>query len=159
MSYRIGIGYDIHKLVKGRKLVLGGILVPFDKGLLAYSDGDVVIHAICDALLGASGLGDIGLHFPDSDKKYKGISSLELLKETVNKVRACGCEIINIDTVIIADKPKLSPYRKAMVDKLQQALKVNNGVVNIKAATNEGIGPVGSRAIASYAVALLEKDV
>lgn len=157
MSYRIGIGYDIHKLVKGRKLMLGGILVPFDKGLLAHSDGDVVIHAICDALLGASGLGDIGVHFPDSDKKYKDISSLELLKETVKKVKASGNKIINIDTVIIADKPRLASYRKEMVDKLQQALKINNGAVNIKAATNEGVSPVGLRAISSYAVALLER--
>ena len=157
MNYRIGLGYDIHRLVKGRDLVLGGVKIPFEKGLFAHSDGDVLIHAICDAMLGASGLGDIGMHFPDTDKKYRGISSLELLKASLLKISKAGYKIGNIDCVLIADKPKIAPYRDRMIQVLIQALKIPAGSINLKATTNEGVSPIGSKAIAGYAVALLKK--
>ena len=157
MNYRIGLGYDIHRLVKGRDLVLGGAKIPFEKGLFAHSDGDVLIHAICDAMLGASGLGDIGMHFPDTDKKYRGISSLELLKASLLKISKAGYRIGNIDCVLIADKPKIAPYRDRMIQVLIQALKIPAGSINLKATTYEGVSPIGSKAIAGYAVALLKK--
>ena len=159
IQYRIGIGYDIHRLVSGRKLVLGGVFIPFFKGLFAHSDGDVLLHAICDALLGAAGLGDIGVHFPDSDKKYKGISSLELLARSANKIAVRGFRVENVDTVLIADNPKISPYRARIINKISSVLKIPKGSINLKATTNEGVGPIGKKAIASYAVALLRKAV
>ena len=155
---RIGIGYDIHALVPDRALVLGGVSIPFEKGLLGHSDADVLCHAIADALLGAAVLGDIGEHFPDTDPKYKNCSSLKLLNQVNEMVKEAGYIIINIDSVIIAEKPKLSSYRKSIISKVQKALLLDSGAVSIKATTHEGLGPVGQEeAIAAYAVALLEK--
>jgi len=140
---RTGIGYDIHRLVAGRKLVLGGTEIPYEKGLLGHSEADVLVHAVCDALLGAAGLGDIGLHFPDTDPKYKDISSLTLLTQTNAMVRRQGLSIRNIDTIIFAEAPKMSPYRKSMQENLAVAVNVDPGCVNIKATTTEGLGVIG----------------
>lgn len=153
---RVGIGYDIHRLVKGRKLVLGGVLIPHDKGLKGHSDADALLHAICDALLGAAGMDDIGKYFPDTDPKYKGISSLKLLKKTGELISSGGYRIINVDSTIIAEEPKIAPFKKAMASGIALALGIKEKDVNIKAATNEGIGDIGGKkAIAAYAVALL----
>jgi 2-C-methyl-D-erythritol 2,4-cyclodiphosphate synthase len=140
---RTGIGYDVHRLVTGRKLVLGGTEIPYEKGLLGHSDADVLVHAVCDALLGASGLGDIGLHFPDTDPKYKNISSLKLLAQTNVMVRKKGLTILNIDTIIFAEAPKIGPYRKSMQKNLAAAVNVDPDCVNIKATTTEGLGIIG----------------
>ena len=140
---RTGIGYDVHRLVAGRKLVLGGTVIPFEKGLLGHSDADVLVHAVCDALLGAAGLGDIGLHFPDTDPKYKDISSLTLLAQTNAMVREKGYTIRNIDTIIFAQAPKINPYRKSMQQHLAETLNVDPDCVNIKATTTEGLGIIG----------------
>ncbi|TAN61164.1 2-C-methyl-D-erythritol 2,4-cyclodiphosphate synthase [bacterium] len=155
--FRVGIGYDIHRLVSGRRLVLGGMNIPFKKGLLAHSDGDVLAHAIGDALLGAAGLGDIGIHFPDTNKRFKDISSLRILSDIHKKVSRAGFRIQNVDSVLIADRPKISAYRAAMIDNLSAALHVAASALNLKATTSEGVGEVGSKSIASYAVALLKK--
>ncbi len=155
---RIGIGYDVHKLVTGRKLVLGGVVIPFEKGLLGHSDADVLVHAVCDALLGAAAMGDIGLHFPDSDPKFKNISSIKLLAETNAMVRGNGFTIGNIDTVIFAEAPKISPYRKMMQEKLASTVEVDPDCINIKATTTEGLGSIGKgQGIGAMSVALLEK--
>jgi 2-C-methyl-D-erythritol 2,4-cyclodiphosphate synthase len=155
---QIGIGYDVHKLVAGRKLVLGGVVIPFKKGLLGHSDADVLVHAVCDALLGAAGLGDIGLHFPDNDPKFKDISSLTLLAETNTMIRKKGFAIRNIDTIIFAEAPKISPYRKEMQENLAQTIEVDPGCVNIKATTTEGLGVIGKgEGIGAMSVALLER--
>ena len=147
MSYRVGIGYDIHRLVDERKLFIGGVEIPYIKGLLGHSDGDVLIHAICDALLGAVAEGDIGQHFPDTDPKYHDISSIELLKKVDDLM------INNVDTVIIAQEPILSPFKKQIQQKIAQILNIKQEVVNIKAKTNEGLGEIGRKeAIAAYAV-------
>ena len=140
---RIGIGYDVHQLVTGRKLVLGGTIIPFEKGLLGHSDADVLVHAVCDALLGAAGLGDIGLHFPDTDPKFKDISSLTLLAQTTLKIRNKGFTIKNIDTIIFAEAPKIGSYRKAMQENLAKSVEVDFGRINIKATTTEGLGMIG----------------
>ena len=140
---QIGIGYDVHRLVPGRQLILGGVQIPFDKGLVGHSDADVLTHAICDALLGSVGLGDIGLHFPDTDSQYKDISSLKLLARTYKKVRQKGFAICNIDTIIFAETPKIGPYRKTMLENLSRALEVDPGCINIKATTTEGLGVIG----------------
>ena len=140
---KIGIGYDVHRLVPGRQLTLGGTLIPFDKGLLGHSDADVLTHAICDALLGAAGLGDIGQHFPDTDPQYKDISSLKLLARSYKKVRQKGFTINNIDTIIFAEAPKIGPYRQTMLENLARALEVDPGCINIKATTTEGLGVIG----------------
>jgi len=158
MPYRIGIGYDIHRLVDGRKLFIGGVEIPYIKGLLGHSDGDVLLHAICDAFLGAIGEGDIGEHFPDTDPKYHGISSVELLKIVIDLVKGQGYEVRNIDTVVIAQEPVLSPFKKLIQKKISQVLKVKEDCVNIKAKTNEGLGEIGQKqAIACYAVACLSR--
>lgn len=151
------MGYDIHPLVLGRKLILGGVHIPFAKGLFAHSDGDVLIHALCDALLGAAGLGDIGIHFPNTDIRYKNISSLKLLDAVNVKISQIGYKVNNIDSVLIADKPNLSPYRAQIIGKVSSILKIKPETVNIKATTSEGVGQIGSKALASYAVALLER--
>jgi 2-C-methyl-D-erythritol 2,4-cyclodiphosphate synthase len=154
----IGIGYDVHKLVTGRKLVLGGVVIPFQKGLLGHSDADVVVHAVCDALLGAAGLGDIGLHFPDTDLKFKDISSLRLLSETTTMIRNNGFSIRNIDTIIFAEAPKIGPFRQEMRENLARTVEVDPGCINIKATTTEGLGIIGKgEGIAAMSVALLEK--
>ena len=155
---RIGIGYDVHRLVAGRKLVLGGVIIPFDKGLLGHSDADVLVHAVCDALLGAAGLGDIGLHFPDTDLKFKNISSLTLLAETNAMIRNKGFSIRNIDTIIFAEAPKISPFREEMQQNLAHTVEVDPGCINIKATTTEGLGIIGKwEGIGAMSVALLEQ--
>ena len=140
---QIGIGYDVHRLVTGRQLILGGEVIPFDKGLQGHSDADVLVHAICDALLGSIGLGDIGQHFPDTDHRYKDISSLILLTRTSALVRQQGYIIQNIDTIIFAEAPKIGPYRDAMQKNLAKAVEVTPACINIKATTTEGLGPIG----------------
>ena len=155
---RIGIGYDVHKLVAGRKLVLGGVVIPFEKGLLGHSDADVLVHAVCDALLGAAGLGDIGRHFPDTDHKYKDISSLILLAETNTMIRNKGFTIRNIDTIIFAEAPKINPFHKQMQENLAHTVEVDPGCINIKATTTESLGAIGKgEGIAAMSVALLEE--
>ncbi|MDP8266302.1 MAG: 2-C-methyl-D-erythritol 2,4-cyclodiphosphate synthase [Candidatus Aceula meridiana] len=149
---KIGIGYDIHKLVEGRKLVLGGLDIPFKKGLEGHSDADVVIHAICDALLGATGLGDIGEHFPDTDEEYKDIDSAKLLKLVKALADEKNLSVSNIDAIVIADEPNLKPFKPKMRTQLAEILNVSEELVNIKAKTQEGLGP---EAIAAYAVVLL----
>ena len=154
---RVGIGYDVHRLVKGRPLVLGGVSIPFSKGLWGHSDADVLTHAVCDALLGASGEGDIGIHFPDSDPRYENISSLVLLKKTQRIVGRKGYSIVNLDTTIYAEAPKLAPYRKAMQGKIAAALDIEVAYVNIKSTTTEGLGPVGrGEGIAALSVVMLQ---
>ena len=140
---QIGIGYDVHRLVTGRQLILGGALIPFEKGLLGHSDADVLVHAVCDALLGSVGLGDIGLHFPDTDPQYKNISSLKLLAQTNEMVHQKGFTICNIDTTIFAEAPKIGPYRDTMQNNLAHAVEVDPGCINIKATTTEGLGIIG----------------
>ena len=153
MENRIGIGYDIHRLVSGRKLFLGGIEIPYINGLLGHSDGDVLLHAICDALLGAVAEGDIGAHFPDTDPRYHGISSSELLKNVSDLVKEKDFKVDNIDTVIIAQEPQLASFKKQMQERLAQILEIKAELVGIKAKTNEGMGEIGRKeAIAAYAV-------
>ena len=155
--YRIGIGYDIHRLVSGRRLILGGVEIPFKKGLLAHSDGDVLTHAICDCLLGAGGLEDIGVNFPNSDDKYKDIPSLKLLAIVHQKITRARYKIENIDSVLIAANPKINKYRAQIIVNLSSVLKIPLNSVNLKATTNELVGQIGSQAIAAYAVCLLKK--
>ena len=155
---RIGMGYDLHKLVFGRKLVLGGVVIPFEKGLLGHSDADVLIHAVCDALLGAAGLGDIGLHFPDTDTEFKDIYSIKLLAKTYKMVKGKGFAISNVDSTIFAEAPKLFPYREEMRKNIAEAIKVKPDRVNVKATTFEGLGMIGKgEGIGAMCVAMLEK--
>jgi len=157
---RIGFGYDIHRLVNNRKLVLGGIDVPAKKGLLGHSDADALLHAIIDAILGAAGLGDIGKHFPDTDKKYKDISSAILLERVDKIIKGKGYLINNIDTVIILEKPKLGGLKEKMAERIAAILNISKDKVNVKAKTNEGLDSTGKgQAIAAYAVAVLNKKV
>ena len=156
---KIGIGYDIHKLVKGRKLILGGVEIKFSQGLLGHSDGDALTHAIIDALLGATGKGDIGKHFPDTDSRYKNIDSIILLKETMKLLAKNKYKINNLDTIIIAESPKIAPYTEKIKERLAPILKINKKLINVKAKTNEGIGEIGKgKAIASFAAVTLKKD-
>lgn len=158
MECRIGIGYDIHRLVEDRRLFIGGVEIPYIKGLLGHSDGDALLHAVCDALLGALALGDIGEHFPDTDPKYHDIASAELLKIVADLVRKQGYEIRNVDTVVIAQEPVLSPFKKRIQKEIAGVLKIKEDCVNIKAKTNEGLGEIGQKqAIACYAVAMLSR--
>jgi 2-C-methyl-D-erythritol 2,4-cyclodiphosphate synthase len=160
MSLRIGIGYDIHRLVKGRKLFLGGLEIPHAKGLLGHSDADVLLHAISDALLGAVSKGDIGEHFPDTDPRYRNFSSLELLKKINALIKKNKFVINNIDTIIIAEEPKMIPYRKKMQKIISGALGIDPGKVSVKAKTNEGLGDTGKKkAIAAYAAALVNGGI
>lgn len=153
---RVGMGYDVHKLVEGRRLILGGVEIPYKKGLLGHSDADVLLHAIMDALLGAAGMGDIGKHFPDTEEKYKGISSIELLKIVKEKVNEQLYVIENIDATVIAQKPKLAEYIKEMKKCIAKALEIQEDRVNIKATTEEGLGFTGEeKGISSQAVCLL----
>jgi 2-C-methyl-D-erythritol 2,4-cyclodiphosphate synthase len=154
---RIGFGYDIHPLVEGRPLILGGVTVPFGKGLSGHSDADVVAHAVADALLGAAGLGDIGEHFPDTDQNYKNISSLLLLKEVERKIGFEKLKIVNIDINLVLQKPKISEYKKEMIRNLAASLFLTPDQVNIKATTAESLGFIGKgEGAVCYAVALLE---
>jgi 2-C-methyl-D-erythritol 2,4-cyclodiphosphate synthase len=156
MKLRIGEGWDIHALVEGRKLILGGVEIPHGKGLLGHSDADALLHAITDALLGAAALGDIGTHFPDSDAQFKGADSSVLLAETARRVRAKGYEIGNVDTTVVAQAPKLAPHIAAMRERIAQVLGVSVDQVNVKAKTAEKMGPVGEGlAMEARAVVLL----
>lgn len=153
-SGRCGIGYDLHRLEAGRKLMIGGVHVPFDKGPVGHSDGDVLAHAICDALLGAAGMGDIGKHFPDTDPKWKGASSLIFLEYLRPLLDSQGLRIIHIDAVVITEKPKLGPYFPAMREALAKALGIETERINLKAKTNEGVDAIGrGEAIAAHVVA------
>jgi len=152
----IGMGYDVHRLVAGRKLVLGGVAIPFDKGLLGHSDADVLTHAVCDALLGAAAMGDIGLHFPDTDPRFKDISSMKLLASTFELIRGKGLEIGNIDATLFAEAPKIGPYRERMQENLANTVEVAPDCINIKATTTEGLGFIGrGEGIGAMCVALL----
>ncbi len=154
---RVGMGYDVHRLVEGRKLILGGVDIPFEKGLLGHSDADVLLHAVMDALLGAAALGDIGRHFPDTDPKYKGISSMELLKNVGKLLKTKGVQIGNIDVVLICQEPKIAPYREQMVKNIADALQINLSQVNVKATTEEGLGFTGDGlGISAQAIALID---
>ena len=155
---RMGQGYDVHRLVGGRKLILGGVEIEHEKGLLGHSDADVLVHAICDALLGAAALGDIGRRFPDTDEKYRGISSLTLLAEVGKMLTSMECEINNIDATVIADTPKLAPYIDTMRRKIADTLGIGTGAVSIKATTQEGLGFAGRcEGIAATAVAVIDE--
>jgi 2-C-methyl-D-erythritol 2,4-cyclodiphosphate synthase len=155
---RIGIGYDAHRLHKDRSLVLGGILIDNEKGLLGHSDADVLLHAIIDAILGALALGDIGKFFPDNDPNYKDISSMELLKEVCHMIRKTGYEVVNIDSIIIAQKPKLAPYIEKMRDNIAQAINIDLSSISIKATTEEAMGFTGRQeGISAKAVCLIKK--
>lgn len=154
---RVGIGYDVHKLVKGRRLILAGVEVPFAKGLLGHSDGDVLLHAICDALLGAAGKGDIGQHFPDTDPKYRDISSLVLLDKTKEIIREY--RINNLDSIVIAQGPRLASYLERMRKNIVQVLQVDKDKINIKATTTEKLGPMGrGEGIAACVIVSLEAE-
>lgn len=155
---KVGIGYDIHRLVEERKLFLAGMEIPYIKGLIGYSDGDVVLHAIADAMLGALSLGDIGQHFPNTDLQYKDVASSEILKKTMDMVTKNKFIVNNIDTVILAEEPKIYPFRDKMVETLARILGIDKSKINIKATSNEGVGSIGKGdAIAAYAVVTLEE--
>lgn len=154
---RIGQGFDAHRFVSGRELVLGGVKIPHDKGLAGHSDADVLLHALCDALLGAANMGDIGMHFPDTDPAYKDIDSLELLKKTWGMVGEKHPAIINIDATLLAEVPKIAPYSASMREKIASALEISEDIVNIKATTLEGLGFVGRKeGIAAMCVVLID---
>jgi 2-C-methyl-D-erythritol 2,4-cyclodiphosphate synthase len=153
---RVGLGYDIHRLTEGRRLVLGGVPIDWERGLLGHSDADALSHAIIDALLGAAALGDIGRHFPDSDERWRGADSIALLAHTVDLLAGHGYEVGNVDSVVVAEAPRLAPHIPAMRARLAEALGVDVESVSVKATTDEGLGPVGRReAIAARAVALI----
>ena len=156
---RFGMGYDVHRLVEGRKLILGGVEIPWEKGLLGHSDADVLLHAIADALLGAAALGDIGRHFPDTDERFKGADSMKLLAEVVHLVREKGYRVGNVDATIVAQAPKLAPYIEEMTENIARVLGVGKDQVNVKATTEERLGFTGSgEGMSAYAVAGIEKD-
>lgn len=158
MNLRIGMGWDVHAFTEGRPLVLGGVTIPFDRGLLGHSDADVLCHALCDALLGAAALGDIGTHFPDSDPRYGGISSLVLLRAVRDLILQAGYGIVNVDVTVLAQKPKIAPYLLPMRRTLARTLEVAEDAVSVKATTTEGLGFVGRQeGIAACAVALLQR--
>lgn len=153
---RVGMGYDVHRLVEGRELIVGGVKIPYEKGLLGHSDADVLLHAVSDALLGAAALGDIGKHFPDSDPAYKGISSMVLLKRVGELLREKGFLVENLDATIIAQAPKMRPYIDTMRENIAEALEMEVGCVNVKATTEEGLGFTGAgEGISAQAVCLL----
>ena len=156
---RIGIGYDVHRLEKGELLVLGGVVIPFDKGLKGHSDADVLIHAIIDAILGSLNLGDVGILFPDTDERYRNISSMILLRRVMEILKEKKFRIVNIDSVIVAQKPKLKDYLPQMREKLSGALDINSELVSVKATTTEGLGFLGeSLGISARAVVLMENE-
>jgi 2-C-methyl-D-erythritol 2,4-cyclodiphosphate synthase len=157
-SFRIGHGYDVHKLVEGRRLILGGVEIPHTLGLLGHSDADVLVHAVMDALIGAMALGDIGKHFPDNDNKYLDISSIKLLSEVATLIFENGYTVSNIDATVIAQKPKLAPYIENMRENIAQTLGISVSQINVKATTEEHLGFTGrEEGIAAHAVALIEK--
>lgn len=155
---KIGFGYDTHRLVQGRKLILGGIEILFKKGLLGHSDGDVLIHAICDAILGAIGEGDIGRHFPDNDMRFKDISSLKILKDVAKMAVNKGYSINQVDSTIVAERPKLATFIPELIENIAKTLSVNGKDINVKAKTSEGLGFIGmEEGMAAYAIVLLEE--
>jgi 2-C-methyl-D-erythritol 2,4-cyclodiphosphate synthase len=157
--HRIGFGFDAHRFEEGRKLIIGGVEIPHEEGLSGHSDADVLTHAICDALLGALGLGDIGSHFPDSDPKWKDISSLVLLKETLAKMNEAKYEIQNIDSTIVCEKPRISPHIRAIKEKLSAITRLEPGALGIKATTTDGMGFTGrGEGIAAYAVVIIKSS-
>ena len=159
MPVRIGHGYDVHKLVEGRKLMLGGIEIAFAKGLEGHSDADVLLHAVCDALLGSLALGDIGVHFPDSDPRFQGISSLELLGEVSGMIKEKGFSIGNIDVTLVAEQPKIAPYLVQMQEVIARTAALEKDRISIKATTTEGLGFIGTgEGIAAHAVVLVESE-
>ena len=154
---RIGHGYDVHKLIKGRPLILGGVKIPFELGLLGHSDADVLLHAVCDSLLGAAALGDIGKHFPDSDEAFRNIDSRILLRKTAELLREKGYKVVNVDATVIAQKPKLSPFIAEMRENIALDCGVSAECVNVKATTEEGLGFTGDMSgISAHAVCLIE---
>ena len=154
---RVGIGYDVHKLVEDRDLIIGGVKIPYEKGLLGHSDADVLLHAISDAILGAAALGDIGRHFPDTDERFKGADSLKLLNETGKLIKAEGYSVVNIDATIIAQAPKMRPHIDSMRKNIADALEIDINQVNVKASTEEGLGFTGAGlGIASNAIAMID---
>lgn len=155
---RIGCGYDVHRLIEGRRLILGGVEIPYERGLLGHSDADVLLHAISDALLGAAALGDIGKHFPDSDPAYEGADSLELLRRIAGLLTEKGYEIVNVDATVLLERPKLRPYIDRMRERISAALEIPVSGVSVKASTEEGLGFTGrEEGIAAQAVALIEE--
>lgn len=157
-DFRIGHGYDVHRFANDRKLVIGGVEIEYEMGLLGHSDADVLLHAICDALLGAAGLGDIGKHFPDSDPKYKGIDSRVLLRQTAELVKQKGYALSNLDCTVVAQAPKLAPYIEKMRENIALDLEVEADRVNVKATTEEGLGFTGEKlGVSAHAVALISK--
>ena len=159
MMMRIGHGYDVHQLVAERPLILGGVKIDYDLGLLGHSDADVLVHAVCDAILGALALGDLGRHFPDTDAAYAGIDSRELLRQVVMKMKELGYKLGNLDTTILCQKPKLAPHVEQMVANIAEDCQANSGQVNVKATTTEKLGFAGrSEGIAAYAVVILEHN-
>jgi 2-C-methyl-D-erythritol 4-phosphate cytidylyltransferase/2-C-methyl-D-erythritol 2,4-cyclodiphosphate synthase len=156
---RVGTGYDLHRLVEGRLLILGGVTVPFDRGLAGYSDADAVCHAVTDAILGAAAAGDIGRHFPNTDPQWQGASSIDLLRRAAAVVRGMGLTVVNVDATVIAERPKLAPHVDAMRANLAEALGVSADRISVKGKTNEGVGELGrGEAIAVHAVALLNRE-
>ena len=155
---RIGYGYDVHPLAPGRNLILGGVEIPHSKGLLGHSDSDVLVHAVCDALLGAMGEGDLGRHYPNSDSRYKGISSLKLLEDVMSKLRAKGYRVANIDTVIVAQAPRLAPHLAAMQKKMAETAGIDPDRVNVKVKSGEGLDAAGrEEGMIAHAVCLIEE--
>jgi 2-C-methyl-D-erythritol 2,4-cyclodiphosphate synthase len=160
LVFRVGLGHDVHRLVLGRKLILGGVEVPHTHGLDGHSDADVVLHALCDAMLGAAGLGDIGEHFPNTDQKYAGVASTQFLKEVNAKVHEAGWAVENVDVMILAEAPKLKEFKPKMKYHMALQLNIDPAQVNVKAGTNEGLGYIGAQeGIAAYAVVLLKKGI
>jgi len=154
---RVGFGYDVHKFAKGRKLILGGVEIPHSKGLLGHSDADVLLHSICDAILGALAEGDIGKHFPDTDKKYKGVSSLKLLSDVGKILKQRKAKLVHIDTTVVAEKPKLAGYTEKMRNNISRTLKISLDKISVKATTQNGLGFIGKEeGVASFAIVLLE---
>ena len=157
-DYRIGHGYDVHRLTEGRDLIIGGVKIPYGLGLLGHSDADVLLHAIMDALLGAAALGDIGRHFPDSSEKYKGISSVILLKEVAKLISERGYRVVNVDATLVMQKPKVAPYITNMMENISEALEIEKDSVNVKATTEEHLGFTGrGEGVSAHAVCLIEK--
>jgi len=157
---RVGQGYDLHRLVEGRRLVLGGVIIPFEKGLLGHSDSDVLLHALCDALLGAAGLGDLGQHFPDTNSQFEGISSMRLLESVFGMVLKKGYKVCNVDAIIMAEAPKMVAYKKSMEENIASVLQIGVHCVNVKATTTEGLGAIGKGdAIAATCVVSLVSSI
>lgn len=157
MSLRIGQGYDVHRLVEGRPLVLGGVRIPWDKGLDGFSDADVLLHALGDALLGAAGLGDLGTHFPPGDERWRGADSADLLRRILEMVTAAGLVPVNCDLTLIGEEPKLAPHRQAIRDNIATLLEIDAGRIGLKATTHEGLGAIGrGEGLAALAIVLLE---